>query len=87
MTNLVVDIGNAAVKLAVMDGGAVVDKRVDDSASFGAGRAFLARHSGIWRSIISSVRREDDAVATLVRSLLPNAVALTRATPLPIRNL
>jgi type III pantothenate kinase len=87
LTNLVVDIGNAAVKLAVVDGGAVVDKRVDGSASFGEGRAFLARHSGISRSIISSVRREDDAVATLVRSLLPNAVALTCATPLPIRNL
>jgi type III pantothenate kinase len=87
LANLVVDIGNTAVKLAVVDSGAVVDKLVDDSASFGKGRAFLARHSGIPRSIISSVRCEDDAVVTLVRSLLPNAVMLTHATPLPIRNL
>ncbi|MDR0414051.1 MAG: type III pantothenate kinase [Prevotellaceae bacterium] len=87
MANLVVDIGNTATKLAVMEGNVVVDKLVDSSASFGEGRAFLAMHGSLPRAIISSVRRADDAATMLVRRLLPNAVTLTHATPLPIRNL
>lgn len=87
MANLIVDIGNTAVKLAVADNSGVVEKLADGSASFEAGRAFLAKHSGLPRAIVSSVRGEDDAVAAQVRSLLPNAVTLTPHTPLPIRNL
>jgi type III pantothenate kinase len=87
LANLVVDIGNAAVKLAVVEGDAVVDKLADGSASFAEGRAFLDRHSGLPRSIIASVRRGDDALDRLVHSLLPNAVTMSSAMPLPIRNL
>jgi type III pantothenate kinase len=85
--NLIVDIGNTAVKLAVAANNTVTDKLVDDSASFGEGRAFLTKYGTLPRAIISSVRSDDDAVTALVRRLLPNAVALTPATPLPIRNL
>lgn len=86
MANLIIDVGNTAVKLAVADNNAIVDKLVDRSASFSAGRAFLARHSTL-PAIISSVRGGNDAVAALARRLLPKAVKLTHATPLPIRNL
>jgi type III pantothenate kinase len=87
VANLVIDIGNTAVKLAVVNDGAVANKLVDGSASFGEGQAFLAKHGALPRAIISSVRSDSDAVAALVRRLLPNAVTLTPTTPLPIRNL
>ncbi|MDR0567012.1 MAG: type III pantothenate kinase [Prevotellaceae bacterium] len=87
MANLVIDIGNTAVKLAVADQDSVVEKLMDDSASFSAGRSFLGRHGGLPRAIVSSVRGGDDGVAALVRRLLPNAVTLTPKTPLPLRNL
>jgi type III pantothenate kinase len=87
VANLIIDIGNTAVKLAVMDNDAVVDKLVDSSASFGAGRAFLEQYGKLPRAIVSSVRRGNNGVAALVRRLLPSAVTLTHETPLPIRNL
>lgn len=87
MANLVIDIGNTAVKLAVMESDSVVERLIDSSASFGEGRAFLARHGALPRAIVSSVRRGDERVTALVRRLLPKAVTLTPKTPLPISNL
>ncbi|MDR1343564.1 MAG: type III pantothenate kinase [Prevotellaceae bacterium] len=87
MANLVVDIGNTAVKLAVVERGAVTDRLVDGSASLAEGRTFLARHSRLPRSIIASVRRADDAVAAQIRNLLPDALTVTPETPLPVRSL
>jgi type III pantothenate kinase len=87
VTNLIVDIGNTAVKLAVVNNNAIADRLVDGSVSFSEGRAFLAKYGTLPRAIISSVRGDDDAVVTLVHELLPNAVTLSQATLLPIHNL
>ena len=84
--NLVVDIGNTAVKLAVMESGKAAELLTDSSAGFEAGAAFIKKYESL-PAIVASVRSNSDKVATLVRRLLPRALVLTHETPLPIKNL
>jgi type III pantothenate kinase len=85
VANLIVDIGNTAVKMAVFEVDAALDREVDGSATFAQGRAFIKRYAEL-PCIISSVRAGDDAVAVRIAQLLPHALMLTHKTPLPITN-
>ncbi|MDR3296998.1 MAG: type III pantothenate kinase, partial [Prevotellaceae bacterium] len=85
MANLIVDIGNTAVKMAVFDVDAALDREVDSSVAFVQGQAFIKRYAEL-PCIISSVRASDDVVALRIAQLLPHALTLTHETPLPITN-
>jgi type III pantothenate kinase len=87
LANLVIDVGNTAVKLGVVENNLLVDKLVDGTATLDEGRAFVARHSALPRAIVSSVRGKDDAPVRTLLGMAPQALALSPATPLPIRNL
>jgi len=84
--SLVVDIGNTAVKLAVVENDSVVDLLTDSSAALAAAAAFAEKHRAL-PAIVASVRGRSNPAAALVRRLLPHALTLTHATPLPIKNL
>ncbi len=84
--NLIIDIGNTAVKLAAMEGDTVLDSLVDSSADFEQGSAFVEKYRQL-PCIAASVRHDSHAVWTRVCSLLPHALVLTHDTELPIKNL
>ncbi|MDR2938237.1 MAG: type III pantothenate kinase [Prevotellaceae bacterium] len=84
--NLIVDIGNSAVKLAVVEKDRVVEALTDSSASFAEGANFLRKYKNL-PTIVASVRSENDEVEKLVNSLIINELRLNHKTPLPIKNL
>ncbi len=80
------DIGNTAVKLAVLERDRVVESLIDSSPTFAAGADFLRKYKKL-PAIVASVRSENDEVVKVVNLLLINKLSLTHETSLPIKNL
>ena len=83
--NLIVDIGNTLVKVAVFDGGRLVGEQslqllrsADLAALLGGGRAS--------RAIVSSTRGPVGDVLTVVRERADYVLEFTPQTPVPIAN-
>ena len=83
--NLVVDIGNTLVKLAVFDRGRIVDTRSVEAVS----PAMLDSLFEAWpvrRAIVASTRADDEPAVELVRARVEYFVEFTPATPVPLGN-
>ncbi len=78
--NLVIDIGNTLVKLAVFDGDKLIDSLIEDQLNKKTLALLFEKHN-IKKSIFSSVT-EHHAYETLLKKY--NLLALTHSTPLPL---
>lgn len=81
--NLVVDIGNSRVKLAVMESGRCIAERCADRVS-GALLSELAVAFPIRRAIVSSTRGDAADAAAVVRAQGIPCLEFTPQTPVPI---
>lgn len=83
--NLIVDIGNSLVKLAVFEKGVLVAQR---SARYPSASDFEALLQGrrAGRAIVESTRGDADEIVELVRGYADRVLEFTPQTPVPIGN-
>lgn len=83
--NLIVDIGNTLVKLAVFDGGRLVSQRSTHYLEASDFELLLqGRRAG--RAIVESTRGDADEIVELVREWADSVLEFTPQTPVPIAN-
>ena len=83
--NLIVDIGNTLVKLAVFDGGRIVAQRCVERLH----PSMLEELFAAWpvrRAVVASTRGEVDEVADLLRPRVEYLLEFSSQTPVPIGN-
>ncbi len=89
--NLIIDIGNSSIKVAVSEGGKIVRSFREESLSSDKIERILSENPGINAAIVCSVRGEDDwgadGLNALLRERLPFVITLDHTTPAPIKNL
>jgi len=83
--NLIVDIGNTLVKLAVMERGECVAERRAERFLPGMLEELLAEYA-IEKAIVSSTRGDASQVAAMIRHRVPRTVVFGPQTPAPIRS-
>lgn len=84
--NLIVDIGNTLVKLAVFDGGEIVAHRFVERLHPVMLDELLAAWPAVDRAIVSSTRGEAHEVAELLRPRVKRLLEFTSQVPVPIGN-
>lgn len=83
--NLIVDIGNTLIKLAVFDRGRIVDQRTAERLH----PALMGELLDAWpvrQAIVASTRGESDEVLELLRPRVGRLVEFTSQTPVPVAN-
>lgn len=83
--NLIVDIGNTLLKLAVFDRGRIVDQRSAERLH----PALLGELLDAWpvrQAIVASTRGESDEVLELLRPRVGRLMEFTSQTPVPVAN-
>lgn len=84
--NLIVDIGNTLVKLAVFDGGEIVAHRFVERLHPVMLDELMAAWPAVDRAIVSSTRAETEDVAALLRPRVKRVLEFTSQVPVPIGN-
>lgn len=82
--NLIVDIGNTRVKLAVTRDGEIVEEAAAETLASTRIDALLSAWPGVERAIVCSTRGDGAAAAELVRRRVAQTIEFTAATPVPI---
>ena len=83
--NLIVDIGNTLVKLAVFDGGRIVAQRcVERLQPSMLGELLEGRRAA--KAVVASTRGEADDVVETVRPYADYLLEFTSQTPVPVAN-
>ena len=83
--NLIVDIGNTLVKLAVFDGGRIVAQRcVERLHPSMLGELLEGRRAA--KAVVASTRGEADDVVETVRPYADYLLEFTSQTPVPVAN-
>lgn len=86
--NLAIDVGNSSVKMAVVDGGRVVEGfRTSDPDDIRFAVAILDKYPAINAAIAVSVRSCPTALERYLSGRLPRYMVFDRSTPLPVGNL
>jgi type III pantothenate kinase len=85
--NLVIDIGNSTAKLAVYRQDTLIDFIEFSNLGKGELEDILSGYPEIKKCILSSVRKEDPVLKSLLRESVGFFLPLDRNTPLPIKNL
>ena len=83
--NLVVDIGNTLVKLAVFDRGELVAQRCTERLHPSMLEELLSEWP-VRRAVVASTRGEVDDVAAMLRGRVDYLLEFTSQTPVPIGN-
>lgn len=83
--NLIIDIGNTRVKIAVVDGGEVIHALNSDNFDITEVEN-LKREYSLNRAIISSTRGDVSAIANTVNEVVGHCLLFDSQTPIPIRN-
>lgn len=81
--NLIVDIGNTRVKVALTEGDRVVEERAAERFSPALLTPFL-EGCGVRRAIVSSTREEPGEAAAMLRSHGVEVLVFTSQTPVPL---
>ena len=84
--NLTIDIGNTLIKMAVFDGGEIVEKLLAEECDTKLLDGLLARWPAIDRAIIASTGGRTAPLARMLRVRAVKCLEFTPATPVPIRN-
>jgi len=86
--NLIVDIGNTSIKIAVVENDIIIESfRCDNSNVNNLFEKIIDKYNGINQAIVSSVGANDIAIYELLRKHVTITLELTYSTPLPIENL
>jgi type III pantothenate kinase len=84
--NLVVDIGNTAIKAAVFNKGDIISSLHWKEGESGLIQAWLDEFAGIQRAILSSVRKDNALIRGILEKSGIRVMELDEHTPLPIAN-
>ena len=84
--NLIVDIGNSRIKVAIMSGGEVVEQYAFTSLQDLALDAILSKYPTVERAIVASTGIDAQCVVRMLREKGLWAMEMTPSTPVPIRN-
>ena len=84
--NLTIDIGNTLIKMAVFDGGEIVEKLLAEECDTKLLDGLLARWPAIDRAIIASTGGRTAPLARMLRVRAVKCLEFTPATPVPIGN-
>jgi type III pantothenate kinase len=82
---LIIDVGNTKIKLAVFQGDVLLEKRETLLGSFSEAVVAIVKDHSIDRAIISSVGRLSELQMRTVQNRFPTIV-LNHKTPMPFRN-
>lgn len=85
--NLVIDIGNSRVKVAVLEHGEIRERWSYPGLTAGDARAILARYPSISRAILSSTRGEPEPAEELIRETVPFFLRMGAGVAVPVANL
>jgi len=85
--NLAIDIGNSFVKMAVIEGGQVIDTFKSEAASVGELEAVLAACPDVTAAVMASARGEQAALETFLQARLKRYLRFDSSVAVPIRNL
>lgn len=86
--NLIIDVGNTNVKIAVFENGVCLEKHtVQNSAMVSRVKTLLGKHPTINKGIIASVARLDLLQIDSLKTLLDFTLELSHTTTLPYKNL
>jgi type III pantothenate kinase len=85
--NLVIDIGNSSSKLAVYSNESLVESFVVKKLEISDIENLLARNDNIRRCILSSVKKKDSKLISILHERIEFFLLLDHNTSLPIRNL
>lgn len=83
-TNLVIDIGNSRIKVAVFEDGKIVERFFPEVIDTSFVDKIKRKYSGISNAIVSNVRTIDGSLMSLLNSKFDVVVDLDQNTPLPI---
>lgn len=86
MINLVIDIGNTRTKIALFNQGELQIILPLTSFNTIALRQFLKDHTNIDRAIVSSVKKNQKALLSVLKKSIPFVIELDHNTLLPIEN-
>lgn len=84
--NLVVDIGNSLIKVAVMDGGEPLAVMSYSSVEQMDAQAIVAEYPQLERAIVASTGQSTERVAAQLRSAGLRVLQMDHSTPVPIGN-
>ncbi len=84
--NLVIDIGNSAIKLALFSNSRIIELQQAENLTISILKRIRGKYTGIQHSILSAVRDVDPAIIDYLENELPHFIQLTEHTPLPIVN-
>lgn len=84
--NLIIDIGNTRVKLAVADGERIVVQRAAARFLPDLSAELLAAWPAVDRAAVCSTRGDAEEVASVVRTQVGHCLAFTSGTSVPLRN-
>lgn len=86
--NLIIDVGNTYVKLAVFDKNQIIDKQIVKIKSLQSSfKKITEEHSEIQRAILSSVGKLNDTTRDFIISSHIDTLLLNSKTKLPFKNL
>ena len=84
--NLIVDIGNSLIKVAVVENSQVLGIQRYATAEELATASFWGEYASIKRAIVASTAVDTRCVAELLRSRGVKTLEMTQSTPVPIKN-
>jgi type III pantothenate kinase len=87
VSNLAVDVGNTHVKLGLFEENTLLESKSINSLNVSELSVFLQGKPQPQHAIISSVRKPDESLLSLVREVAMDAVELTHLTRIPIISL
>ena len=85
--NLVIDIGNSSSKFAVYSNESLIESFVVKKLEISDIENLLARKNNIRRCILSTVKKKDSELISMLNERIGYFLLLDHDTPLPIRNL
>jgi type III pantothenate kinase len=83
--NLLADIGNSRIKVAVSDAKEIIWSTVMESITIQDLQAISEKYT-IHRGIVSSVRKENEDIFNLFRESVPRCIVFDENTKLPVKN-
>lgn len=84
--NLIVDVGNTLVKMAVFDGGNIVWQRCVERLHPAMLDEVFGQWPGVCRAIVSSTRGEVEEIVAAVRPRVEYFLEFTSQVPVPVAN-
>lgn len=84
--NLIIDIGNTAAKIAVIDGDQTVFSTVQEELNTSTLNTILQNHPSVSQAILSTTRHPDKQIETYLDRQVDHFIRFDNRTPVPLTN-